>query len=607
MKKIDKFQITGMTIAGFKSYQEPTELAFGNPTVITGGNGRGKTSVADAVAFAITGTPFFGERGIDRLHNEVNPDVFVSLRFTDETGHHELTRARKKNRMTITYDGYEIRQLDLTDMFGERDVFLSIFNPLYFIEELGDDGKHLLEMYLPMIPHETVLAQLSDPVQESLRDKEILSPGTYLTNKRAEIRELENHIIYLNGQKDLAVSQVRDRKQAARELAQSLESLRSELTALEEKQFAGMDVSALQEQLVDLSARYGESNRDDQVEAAQRRASLQALREKIAQRRAEQYVSPYTKAMAEAGAAIKELGGRYSQERKAYEALTPGTVCPTCHRKITVESLPEVQGELKRAAGAIFAAGREKQEELKQLQELDQKSASTFEQFKADDIQNLGAEIEKLEEQERQSEQDAGNQAQNLRTKIQELNTDLTYGCLTQEEYNRMLECREEVKKAETELSTLQSMTEQDACGFDRQITRDEQEITALKKHIADVILYVSKRAELTFSQLKMNRVEISLYDVVKSTGEFKDAFRFTYGGRRYDRLSLSEKVRAGMEVSELIKKLTGRNYPVFVDNMESIDDLANVRPTGQVIMAKCVRGAELQVRPASEPMRRAA
>ena len=65
-----------------------------------------------------------------------------------------------------------------------------------------------------------------------------------------------------------------------------------------------------------------------------------------------------------------------------------------------------------------------------------------------------------------------------------------------------------------------------------------------------------------------------------------------------YDRLSLSEKIRAGMEVSELIKRLTGRNYPVFVDNMESVDDLANVRPTGQIIMAKCVSNAPLQVRP---------
>ena len=87
-------------------------------------------------------------------------------------------------------------------------------------------------------------------------------------------------------------------------------------------------------------------------------------------------------------------------------------------------------------------------------------------------------------------------------------------------------------------------------------------------------------------------------YDVVKSTGEVKDTFKFTYGGRRYDRLSLSEKIRAGMEVAELMKRLTGRNYPTFVDNMESVDDLANVRPTGQVIMAKCVSNAPLQVRP---------
>lgn len=105
MKKIEQFQITSMTIAGFKSYQDPTELTFGNPTIITGGNGRGKTSIADAIAFAITGTPFFGERGIDKLHNEASPDVFVSLRFVDETGSHGLTRTRKKNRMTTPMTG----------------------------------------------------------------------------------------------------------------------------------------------------------------------------------------------------------------------------------------------------------------------------------------------------------------------------------------------------------------------------------------------------------------------------------------------------------------------------------------------------------------------
>ena len=41
--------------------------------------------------------PLQRERGIDKLHNEVQPEVSVSLRFLDEAGtHHELTRIRKK-------------------------------------------------------------------------------------------------------------------------------------------------------------------------------------------------------------------------------------------------------------------------------------------------------------------------------------------------------------------------------------------------------------------------------------------------------------------------------------------------------------------------------
>ena len=608
MKKVQQFQISGMTIAGFKSYQEHTELVFGNPTVITGGNGRGKTSVADAIAFAVTGLPFFGERGIDKLHNEVNPNVYVSLRFVDGDGvSHELTRTRQKGRMSITYDGYEIRQLDAADLFGDRDVFLSIFNPLYFIEELGDSGKNLLERHLPMVSHEEVLEQLSEPVRDALKDKEILSPDTYLKNKRAEIRELEERIIYLTGQKDLTSSQARDRQRTGAELTQQLETLRGELAELEERQFSGMDIPALQERLVDLSAQYGERDREEQADNEERRQTLCFLREKIAHRQAEHYQSPYTAALAETGARLQELGARYKTEVQKYQTLVPGTVCPTCRRSITAESLPEVQTALKKEAAAVLAAGKEEQAKLQELRDLDRKGAETFERFKADDLEKLQAEAGELE---RRGNDSSEALAQQLCAEIQSLTSDLIYGQLTDREYDRMGECREEVKRLETELAALQSAKGQTASDFDGQIAQAQSEILSLKKHLADVVIYESKRAEMTFSQLKMNKVSISLYDVVKTTGERKDAFKFTYDGRRYDRLSLSEKVRAGMEVSELIKRLTGRNYPVFVDNMESIDDLANVRPTGQVIMAKCVSGAQLQVRPAgpiSGPVQRAA
>lgn len=599
MKKIEQFQITSLMLSGFKSYEEPTELVFGNPTVITGGNGRGKSSIADAIAFAVTGCSFFGERGIDRLHNENNPDVAIRMCFVDETGTlHELNRTRRKNRMTITYDGYEIRQLDLADLFGERDVFLSILNPLYFIEELGEDGKKLLERYLPTIPHETVLSQLSEPVREHLKNETILSPEGSLKRCREEIRSLEERITYLRGQKDLAASQGESHEQAEQEVTLQADLLRREIAELEQRQFSSMDVSAMQERLVELSGRYEEAARDERADTSKLREQLQLLREKIARREVEKYQSKFTEALAEASARVKDLGVRYQRENAAYKAFHAGMECPACHRSVTEQSLSEVQAALKKVLSELYAAGSEQRAQLIELQEMDKKAADTFAQFKEDDLGKWVAEATEMEQRCASLAEQASAETECLRAEIQTLTADLEYGNLSQAEYDRLGTCREELRQSEAKIAALQDMTAAQLPDFDREIAQANANIAEIKRKMADVIAYISKRAELTFSQLKMNRVEISLYDVVKSTGEVKDTFKFQYGGRRYDRLSLSEKIRAGMEVSELMKRLTGRNYPVFVDNMESVDDLANVRPTGQIIMAKCVSGAALQVKP---------
>ena len=599
MKKIEQFQITSMSISGFKSYEKPTELTFGDPTVITGGNGRGKTSIADAIAFAVTGLPFFGERGLDRLHNEKNPDVTIQMRFVDENGiTHELTRIRRNNDMSIYYDGHTIRQLDLTDLFGERDVFLSILNPLYFIEELGTNGKNLLERYLPFIPQETILAQLPSAVQASLKDEVILSPDAYLKGRRAEIRELEERITYLGGQKDLAATQEKQYETMQVEFSEGITALQNEIEALAEKQFAGLDTAKMQERLVELSQRYDEMARDERGDTVQRQKELHALREKIVCRQAEQYQSKFTEPLAEISAKVNDLGVRYKRESVAYKAFHAGMDCPTCHRRVTEETLPEVQAALKKTISELYAAGTEQKGQLTELQEMDKKAKETFEAFKEADLHKWAEDAAELERRCAEQSETGSQAAESLRSEIQNLTAELEYGNLTQAEYDRLRECREQCRELESKLSALNEMASAQTPDFDCEIREAQEAIGKIKRTMANVISYVSKRAELTFSQLKMNRVEISLYDVVKSTGEVKDTFKFTYSGRRYDRLSLSEKIRAGMEVSELIKRLTGRNYPVFVDNMESVDDLANVRPTGQIIMAKCVSNAPLQVRP---------
>lgn len=599
MKKIEQFQITSMSISGFKSYEKPTELTFGNPTVITGGNGRGKTSIADAIAFAVTGLPFFGERGLDRLHNEKNPDVAIQMRFVDENGIiHELTRIRQKNDMSIYYDGHTIRQLDLADLFGERDVFLSILNPLYFIEELGTNGKNLLERYLPFIPQETILAQLPGAVQASLKDEVILSPDAYLKGRRAEIRELEERITYLSGQQDLAATQKKQHETMRVEISEGITALQNEIVALAEKQFAGLDTAEMQERLVELSQRYDEMARDERGDTVQQQKELRALREKIVRRQSEQYQSKFTEPLAEIAAKVNDLGTRYKRESVAYKAFHAGMDCPTCHRRVTEETLPEVQAALKKTISELYAAGTEQKGQLTELQEMDKKARDTFDAFKEADLRKWTEDAAELERRCAEQSETSSQAAESLRSEIQALTAELEYGNLTQAEYGRLRECREQCRELESKLSALNEMASAQTPDFDREIREAQEAIGKIKRTMTNVISYVSKRAELTFSQLKMNRVEISLYDVVKSTGEVKDTFKFTYSGRRYDRLSLSEKIRAGMELSELIKRLTGRNYPVFVDNMESVDDLANVRPTGQIIMAKCVSNAPLQVRP---------
>ena len=617
MEKIKGFQISSMIVSGFKCYEAPMEITFGNPTIVTGGNGRGKSSLADAIAFAVTGLPFFGERGIDRLHNETNPDLQITMRFTDESGKaHELTRSRQKDRMSITYDGYAIRQTDLNEMFGERDVFLSIFNPLYFIEELGEDGKKLLERYLPPVQQADVLPLLNEQTQQRLSGLKLLSPETFLKNRREEIRTLEQDAVYLSGKLDLAQKQRQSSKELSAELNAQIQDLQREIASLEARRFENVNLEDLQEQLVQASEQYEELSGEapEVLDTAELDAKLQEFHAKLGARSSEVYQPKYTGPLAEDTAKVQALGKKYQQNAALLKRFQPGTSCPVCRRALSQQEYPAFRQALQAETEKIAADGTQMRSQIAELQEMEQKSQSTFEQFKAEDIERYQSEIGALNQKRKQLQENAAQQnmkrqqaLEQLRARIQNLTASIECGTLSPADSERLAERKALLEDCRVQLAAAQQVLSAAPEDFDERIHKIEQEITEKKIIMKDVILYMSKRAEMTFSKLALNRVKISLYDVVKTTGELKDVFRFTYNGRRYDRLSLSEKIRAGAEVSELVKRLTGRNYPVFFDNMESVDDLSNVRPSGQLILAKCVRNAALSVKAGTPSMPKAA
>ena len=148
MEKIDTFEITGLTVEGFKCFADKQPFTFGPMTIVTGHNGQGKSSIAEAIAYAVTGNPYYGSgQNLDRLYTiGSKKNVSVELDIVAGDGRkHKLTRSRENDVTAVTYDGIAIKQSDIFAMFGEKDVFLSIFNPLYFIEVLGDKGRNLLE------------------------------------------------------------------------------------------------------------------------------------------------------------------------------------------------------------------------------------------------------------------------------------------------------------------------------------------------------------------------------------------------------------------------------------------------------------------------------
>ena len=617
MQPIKRFSITGMSVSGFKCFADKAEIPFFPMTCVTGGNGRGKSSVADAIAFAVTGLPFFGERGVDRLHSEQNPDLSVTLRFTDENGDaHGLVRNRQKGRCAVFYDGREIRQSDLSVMFGEKDVFLSIFNPLYFIEELGDNGKNLLQRYLPDVSQEEVMAALPASTQEGLQGESLLAPDVWLKNRRAEIKGLRESVIYLNGQKDLTATQREQASENVRTLTEKLESLRGEVSELESRQFNGVDLDEIQRQLTELTARHSEMSAElpETADTADLDRRIRELESEQAKQDCSQYAPRFTEDIASANAETESLLGRYKREDAALKGFQPGSICPTCHRAVMEQELPSVQEELQKIVSEIVSKGKAARARWNQLRREEAEAEKAFHDAAAKESARLSGEIQELERQreakiaavaERNRQHSAD--VEELLSQIHNLSATQECGALNEDEYERLKARREEIRDCQARLDAAQGVLDTAQEDYDAQIQDIERQIRDKEEQMKLVVSFAAKKAELLFANLTMNRVAISLYNVAKSTGEAKEEFKFTYNGRRYDRLSLSEKVRAGMEVSELMKRLTGRNYPQFLDNMESVDDIRNVQPSGQVIMARCVRNADLSVLPANQGKRDAA
>ena len=586
MKKMNGFTITRLALTGFKCFEDTVTFDFGDMTFITASNGQGKSSIADAIAFAFVGTPFFGDKGLDRLQNKNMQEMTVSVDFVDDKGKsHNLTRTRKRDT-AIAYDGITVRQSDLNKVFGGKDIFLSILNPLYFINVLGESGKGMLEKLLPVVKHEDVMAALSASSQEILADKPLLSPEVFIKNRRSELNDT---LISYRGQKELQDFQREERTAKLEELKASVDDISSEMEELSMFRDEGRNMEEekgtleeLRRQRAALLSEVADSNEDKAMQELLR--EIKETEKSIAKQSAQQYQSSFTAQIAEAEARLNALRGEFNRQKNAFVDIAAGHPCPICGMVVTEENAKAVREEMQKKLSVIVDEGNPIKSILISARADENAAREAFDKQKAEMLEKENHKLSELNQRLQEmnvarelDREDYSERLSELESKISEQENSIKNGRWSEEQSGRFSELCEKKKEIEAQMKALDSTEEYD---YARLIAETETEIAQTKRLINEVILYMAKRVELMLDGLKMGSTEIVLTELVKSTGGIKDCFRFSYEGREYKCLSLSEQVRAGLDAAMLIQRLSGRNYPIFVDNGESICTFGKAKPS---------------------------
>ncbi|WP_367023278.1 AAA family ATPase [Rossellomorea marisflavi] len=154
----------------------------------------------------------------------------------------------------------------------------------------------------------------------------------------------------------------------------------------------------------------------------------------------------------------------------------------------------------------------------------------------------------------------------------------------------KLMELQVKVKQAEQASSLAE----------DIEVAREKKEAIrkelVTSKGIVDAIKeFKTKRSELMVCKVDdlFTSISVKLYETLKN-GEERATFEIEMDGKPCSKLSTAEKIKAGLELIEVLSKQSEVVAPTFVDNAESILNFS--APAGQLIVAR-VKDEDLNIK----------
>jgi DNA repair exonuclease SbcCD ATPase subunit len=201
-------KILELGMKGFKKYKESTVIKFTDKTVIPGENETGKTSIGEAIVWAFYGTNLFGNTKADSklINDDGCTTMQVQIIFLDEDGNKRVLKRNRGAQTQIKLDNFQKTQKEIDEIFGSKDLFLTLFNPEYFFGLSDLEAREFILRYLKEIPTEKVYAEMSETEKDLLSNTECSGDiNVALTRLRGKLKENEKNKEYLNGRMDAAL------------------------------------------------------------------------------------------------------------------------------------------------------------------------------------------------------------------------------------------------------------------------------------------------------------------------------------------------------------------------------------------------------------------
>lgn len=574
---IKEIKITSVEIHGFKGIEDFGVELNSDYNLFLADNGKGKTSFKEAIFWAFTGDVLEkGVNGADIIHSKKEQAVVI-VYFTDENGIlHKVERVRNNKGYDLKFDEAKIKQVEFSNIVDKEALCLS--DPLFFLSLPPDQARKYLISRLPQITEDDVRGRISEhhteissfdniPKQMKALREELKSNTESQISREGQIEGLKMNLkeIKLRKKKDVYAEKIENLLNQTSEKTNLAKEIKSVKDMIEtEKKVVFQDIF----------------NEDKEKQA------IAYLRQTYVKE--SNNVKVFTEDVSKFELVYKETQAYIEKHSKA-------TNCPVCGAAVTNETEKNIKKYLEKTL-------KKRLEQEKNNLVLAQERLA-----KSQDLMNKALEEGKIKKEEFLKKQEENNAKKKIFLEEQNKKIEILVKKLKEleEQYEKL-----DLSKIEKEIETLKAK-QFEILNFNaslekeiklqanyrdqinkimKQIQVTNQRNQQIELHLSIFKEFILKRVELINNEIKkyLKNTSIILEKINTETGEVKEVFEIMYLNNKgilkeINLCSTSERIKAGLEIIDMLKKLTGINYTILIDNAESIVNYE--RPENQQII----------------------